>query len=363
MQESTRERTSITTQHTATRIPGRPQPSYIRTTPDRHVQGPVGFPKLCSHRQHTSTRSFFFALYFRPDAARKIGRSSSLSIDCTGWLRKFRRCLHRHLTDAPQVVACLRVWTGVIAAAPAEDELRMLIFPLAQVGGLVGGWVGGWVLVYPPTHPRTASFRVSFPHRSRRARFAFPLTPLRVLSYLYTPMLHRVSRTNPAFKCPLPPCPPPPARPCPTIVWKPQTTGVLVRTPPPPPRTHATYLGAARLWSFIHLLVSIHLSVYMAISLYIPSIYEHLVPSIIYLSVCLSAGDRRHRAPLRHPLRPPRIFLSDLSILPPECTQTLKWGSDIFLLCNSICDRSAPLSPSRSLRASCTSPPPSGTHR
>ncbi|CAM9417086.1 unnamed protein product, partial [Hapterophycus canaliculatus] len=32
-----------------------------------------------------------------------------------------------------QVVTCLRLWTGVLAAAPAEDELRMLIFPLAQV--------------------------------------------------------------------------------------------------------------------------------------------------------------------------------------------------------------------------------------
>ncbi|CAN0060093.1 unnamed protein product, partial [Ectocarpus fasciculatus] len=32
-----------------------------------------------------------------------------------------------------QVVTCLRVWTGVLAAAPGEDELRMLIFPLAQV--------------------------------------------------------------------------------------------------------------------------------------------------------------------------------------------------------------------------------------
>ncbi|CAN0191857.1 unnamed protein product [Scytosiphon promiscuus] len=32
-----------------------------------------------------------------------------------------------------QVVTCLRLWTGVLAAAPREDELRMLIFPLAQV--------------------------------------------------------------------------------------------------------------------------------------------------------------------------------------------------------------------------------------
>lgn len=32
-----------------------------------------------------------------------------------------------------QVLTCLRVWTGVLAAAPAEDELRMLFFPLAQV--------------------------------------------------------------------------------------------------------------------------------------------------------------------------------------------------------------------------------------
>ncbi|CAM9691183.1 unnamed protein product [Ectocarpus sp. 12 AP-2014] len=32
-----------------------------------------------------------------------------------------------------QVVTCLRVWTGVLAAAPGEDGLRMLIFPLAQV--------------------------------------------------------------------------------------------------------------------------------------------------------------------------------------------------------------------------------------
>lgn len=71
-------------------------------------------------------------------------------IDCTGCLRN-RRCRRRRLTDTPQVVACLRVWTGVIAAAPAEDELRMLIFPLAQVGGVVawvGGWVGTWVFVF-----------------------------------------------------------------------------------------------------------------------------------------------------------------------------------------------------------------------
>ncbi|CAM9473478.1 unnamed protein product, partial [Sphacelaria rigidula] len=32
-----------------------------------------------------------------------------------------------------QVLTCLRVWTGVLAAAPGEDELRMLFFPLAQV--------------------------------------------------------------------------------------------------------------------------------------------------------------------------------------------------------------------------------------
>ena len=38
-----------------------------------------------------------------------------------------------------QVVTCLRVWTGVLAAAPGEDELRTLIFPLAQVTGRVDG--------------------------------------------------------------------------------------------------------------------------------------------------------------------------------------------------------------------------------
>ncbi|CAM9715390.1 unnamed protein product, partial [Choristocarpus tenellus] len=37
-----------------------------------------------------------------------------------------------------QVVTCLRLWTGVLAAAPGEDELRMMIFPLTQViGGII----------------------------------------------------------------------------------------------------------------------------------------------------------------------------------------------------------------------------------
>ncbi|CAN0226958.1 unnamed protein product, partial [Discosporangium mesarthrocarpum] len=32
-----------------------------------------------------------------------------------------------------QVITCLRLWTGILASAPRDEELRVLIFPLAQV--------------------------------------------------------------------------------------------------------------------------------------------------------------------------------------------------------------------------------------